>query len=134
MTAMNDQGVAVLRGAELRLRVGPGGPARTLLPPAETPGGDISRAAAAVAAASTILSVSLAPIPNRVIPLAAMADKFRIEPITAEQYETLLPMIAAYQRFYEVPTSTGSATGNSSAASSPPARMACCWEPGTAIG
>jgi GNAT superfamily N-acetyltransferase len=26
----------------------------------------------------------------------------RIEPITAEQFETLLPMIADYQRFYEV--------------------------------
>jgi GNAT superfamily N-acetyltransferase len=26
----------------------------------------------------------------------------RIEPITAEQFETLLPMIAEYQRFYEV--------------------------------
>jgi GNAT superfamily N-acetyltransferase len=26
----------------------------------------------------------------------------RIEPVTAEQFETLLPMIADYQRFYEV--------------------------------
>ena len=26
----------------------------------------------------------------------------RIEPITAAQFETLLPMIADYQRFYEV--------------------------------
>jgi GNAT superfamily N-acetyltransferase len=26
----------------------------------------------------------------------------RIEPVTEEQFETLLPMIAAYQRFYEV--------------------------------
>ena len=31
-----------------------------------------------------------------------MADEIRVEPITAEQYETLLPMIDAYQRFYEV--------------------------------
>jgi len=28
----------------------------------------------------------------------------RIEPITVEQFETLLPMIAEYQRFYEVET------------------------------
>jgi GNAT superfamily N-acetyltransferase len=31
-----------------------------------------------------------------------MADGLRIEPITADQYESLLPMIEAYQRFYEV--------------------------------
>jgi GNAT superfamily N-acetyltransferase len=30
-----------------------------------------------------------------------MADELRIEPIADEQYETLLPMIAAYQGFYE---------------------------------
>jgi GNAT superfamily N-acetyltransferase len=28
--------------------------------------------------------------------------ELRVEPITEDQYETLLPMIAAYQRFYEV--------------------------------
>ncbi len=48
------------------------------------------------------MSFSLAPIPDRVIPFSPMADEFRVEPITAEQYETLLPMIEAYQRFYEV--------------------------------
>lgn len=31
-----------------------------------------------------------------------MADGIRIEPITADQYEALLPMIKAYQRFYGV--------------------------------
>ncbi len=31
-----------------------------------------------------------------------MAANLRIEPISESQYETLLPMIAAYQRFYEV--------------------------------
>ncbi len=31
-----------------------------------------------------------------------MPGEVRIEPITAEQLEALLPMIAAYQRFYEV--------------------------------
>jgi GNAT superfamily N-acetyltransferase len=31
-----------------------------------------------------------------------MPAKVRIEPISAPQLETLLPMIAAYQRFYEV--------------------------------
>jgi GNAT superfamily N-acetyltransferase len=31
-----------------------------------------------------------------------MAEHPRIEPITTEQVERLLPMIAAYQRFYEV--------------------------------
>ncbi len=31
-----------------------------------------------------------------------MADELRVEPITEEQFEALLPMIAAYQRFYEV--------------------------------
>ncbi len=31
-----------------------------------------------------------------------MADGFRIELVSADTYETLLPMIAAYQRFYEV--------------------------------
>jgi GNAT superfamily N-acetyltransferase len=31
-----------------------------------------------------------------------MAGELRIEPISAEQMETLLPLIAAYQRFYEV--------------------------------
>jgi len=30
-----------------------------------------------------------------------MAEDVRIEPIMAQQLETLLPMIAAYQRFYE---------------------------------
>jgi GNAT superfamily N-acetyltransferase len=30
-----------------------------------------------------------------------MADGIRIEPIAEEQYETLVPMIAAYQGFYE---------------------------------
>ncbi len=30
-----------------------------------------------------------------------MADELRIEPITIEQFERLLPLIAAYQRFYE---------------------------------
>ena len=28
-------------------------------------------------------------------------ETFRVEPITGGQFETLLPMIAAYQRFYE---------------------------------
>jgi GNAT superfamily N-acetyltransferase len=51
----------------------------------------------------TTLSLSLARITDSVIPLVGMTDGFRIEPITAEQYETLLPMIDAYQRFYEVP-------------------------------
>jgi GNAT superfamily N-acetyltransferase len=31
-----------------------------------------------------------------------VADEIRVGPITAEQFETLLPMIGAYQRFYEV--------------------------------
>lgn len=31
-----------------------------------------------------------------------MPEDVRVEPITARQLETLLPMIAAYQRFYEV--------------------------------
>ncbi len=31
-----------------------------------------------------------------------MADELRVKPITEVQFETLLPMIAAYQRFYEV--------------------------------
>jgi len=31
-----------------------------------------------------------------------MSTPVRIEPIAAEQLETLLPMIAAYQRFYEI--------------------------------
>ncbi len=31
-----------------------------------------------------------------------MADDLRIEPITESQFEALLPLIAAYQRFYEV--------------------------------
>jgi GNAT superfamily N-acetyltransferase len=31
-----------------------------------------------------------------------MADELRIEPISAAQMEALLPLIAAYQRFYEV--------------------------------
>ncbi|HXR30721.1 MAG TPA: GNAT family N-acetyltransferase [Solirubrobacterales bacterium] len=31
-----------------------------------------------------------------------MLDELRIEPVSGEQLETLLPMIAAYQRFYEV--------------------------------
>ncbi|HEX7059643.1 MAG TPA: GNAT family N-acetyltransferase [Solirubrobacterales bacterium] len=31
-----------------------------------------------------------------------MAQRLRIEPITQEQFERLLPLIAAYQRFYEV--------------------------------
>jgi len=31
-----------------------------------------------------------------------VAGELRIEPISAEQLETLLPLIAAYQRFYEV--------------------------------
>lgn len=31
-----------------------------------------------------------------------MTDELRIEPITSEQLGQLLPMIAAYQRFYEV--------------------------------
>jgi GNAT superfamily N-acetyltransferase len=34
--------------------------------------------------------------------VAAVPAEVRIEPITAQQLETLLPMIAAYQRFYEV--------------------------------
>jgi len=31
----------------------------------------------------------------------AVAEPLRIEPISGQQYETLIPMIAAYQRFYE---------------------------------
>ena len=31
-----------------------------------------------------------------------MSDELRIEPIAASELETLLPLIAAYQRFYEV--------------------------------
>jgi len=31
-----------------------------------------------------------------------MPSEVRVEPISAQQLETLLPMIAAYQRFYEV--------------------------------
>ena len=31
----------------------------------------------------------------------SMTDELRIEPITEEQFEALLPMIAAYQGFYE---------------------------------
>ncbi|HEU5143293.1 MAG TPA: GNAT family N-acetyltransferase [Solirubrobacterales bacterium] len=32
-----------------------------------------------------------------------MATEIRVEPISTQQFEALLPMIAAYQRFYEVP-------------------------------
>jgi GNAT superfamily N-acetyltransferase len=32
-----------------------------------------------------------------------MAPDVRVEPISAEQFEALLPMIASYQGFYEVP-------------------------------
>ncbi|MFN8159623.1 MAG: GNAT family N-acetyltransferase [Solirubrobacterales bacterium] len=31
-----------------------------------------------------------------------MTDGLRVEPVTEEEYEALVPMIAAYQRFYEV--------------------------------
>jgi GNAT superfamily N-acetyltransferase len=31
-----------------------------------------------------------------------VSEDLRIEPVTAAQYESLLPMIAAYQRFYDV--------------------------------
>jgi GNAT superfamily N-acetyltransferase len=34
--------------------------------------------------------------------VAAMPAGFHVEPISPQQLETLLPMIAAYQRFYEV--------------------------------
>jgi GNAT superfamily N-acetyltransferase len=34
--------------------------------------------------------------------VSAVSSEVRIEPITESQFETLLPMIAAYQRFYEV--------------------------------
>jgi GNAT superfamily N-acetyltransferase len=34
--------------------------------------------------------------------VAAMPATLRVEPISPQQLETLLPMIAAYQRFYEV--------------------------------
>jgi len=34
--------------------------------------------------------------------VAGVSNGVRIEPITEEQLESLLPMIAAYQRFYEV--------------------------------
>src|SRR5215218_574482 len=33
--------------------------------------------------------------------LFALSETLRIEPATEAQYETLLPMIAAYQEFYE---------------------------------
>lgn len=39
------------------------------------------------------------PRPGRYGPLA-VSDDLRIEPIAESQYETLLPMIAAYQGFY----------------------------------
>lgn len=32
-----------------------------------------------------------------------MTDEVRVEPITESRYEALMPLIAAYQRFYEVP-------------------------------
>lgn len=35
--------------------------------------------------------------------MAEVATDVRIEPISPQQFEALLPMIAAYQRFYEVP-------------------------------
>ncbi|HEX5762721.1 MAG TPA: GNAT family N-acetyltransferase [Solirubrobacterales bacterium] len=41
-----------------------------------------------------------------------MAADPRIEPISTDQLETLLPMIAAYQRFYEVPEERISETRN----------------------
>lgn len=34
--------------------------------------------------------------------MSGVPGKVQIEPIAAEQFEALLPMIAAYQRFYEV--------------------------------
>ncbi len=34
--------------------------------------------------------------------VAAMAAEVRVEPVSAAQLEALLPLIAAYQRFYEV--------------------------------
>jgi GNAT superfamily N-acetyltransferase len=37
---------------------------------------------------------------KRPAPMVAVME--RVEPITSEQFETLLPMIADYQRFYEV--------------------------------